>query len=99
MMLFCPIVVIHKHFLIALAATNDDNDPSLESYSLMAAFVVVNTLNGHDLSLNDSGGIGRHVTQRVYITHSCENFHLCPFSHGTNTTYFTGYRHYCNCWD
>ena len=63
-----------------LAATNDDNEHFLESCSLMAACVIVNTLNSHDLSLNDSGGIGRHVTQRVYITHSCENFHLCPFS-------------------
>ena len=86
-----------------LAATNDVNDPSLESCSLMAARVVVNMLNGHDMSLNDSGGIGRHVTQRVYITHSCENFHLCPFSHSTHIPYSTGYRRNCNyggwfCW-
>ena len=51
-MLFCPIIIIYTPFLIAAAAATDTNDPSLGAYSLMAALVVVNTVNGHDVSLH-----------------------------------------------
>jgi len=82
--------------LHAVAAVNDGNDPSLESCSLMAALVAVNTLNDHDVSIHDSDQINHHVTQRVYITHSYDYLNQCTFAHGTNTTYYTGYRRYCN---
>ena len=74
-MLFCPIIIIYAPFLIAAAAATDANDPFLNAYSLMAAPVVVNTVNGHDVSLDDSGRIGRHDTRRVYNTHSCDYFY------------------------
>ena len=74
-MLFCPIIIIYTPFLIAAAAATDTNDPSLDAYSLMAALVVVNTVNGHDVSLHGSGRIGRHDTRRVYNTHSYDYFY------------------------
>ena len=66
--------LLHMPLLHAVAAVNDGNDPSLESCSLMAALVAANTLNDHDVSLHDSDQIYQHVTQGVYITHSCDYF-------------------------
>ena len=70
-------------------AAADANGPSLEPCSLVAALVVVNTVNGHDVSLNGSGRIGRHPPKECIILIPMTTSINDPLQTSTNTTYTT----------